>query len=98
MIAFEIKFINACCNGSRSVVITGNSPAASTVTYEAFGGAGNDAFALNTPHSIQHGGAGNDVLANTSFQFPATLDGGTDTDRCARGTTRDVLSSCEIVP
>jgi hypothetical protein len=32
------------------------------VTYEAFGGAGNDAFALNTPHSIEHGNAGNDNL------------------------------------
>jgi hypothetical protein len=74
------------------------APAGSTVIYEAFGGAGDDAFALNTPHSIEHGGAGNDVLANTSFQFPATLDGGTGTDRCARGTTRDVLISCEIVP
>ena len=74
------------------------APAGSTVTYEAFGGAGHDGFALNTPHSIEHGNAGNDVLANTSSQFPATLDGGTDTDRCARGTTRDVLSSCEIVP
>ena len=42
--------------------------------------------------------AGNDFLANTSFQFPATLDGGTDSDRCARGTTRDVLVGCEIIP
>ena len=74
------------------------APAGSTVIYEAFGGAGNDAFALNTPHSIEHGGAGNDVLANTSFQFSATLDGGTGTDRCARGTTRDIVISCEIVP
>ena len=74
------------------------APANSTVTYEAFGGAGNDGFALNTPHSIEHGNAGNDVLANTSFQFPATLDGGTDSDRCARGTTRDVLVGCEIIP
>ena len=74
------------------------APANSTVTYEAFGGAGNDGFALNTPHSIEHGNAGHDVLANTSFQFPATLDGGTDSDRCARGTTRDVLVGCEIIP
>ena len=28
------------------------APANSTVTYESFGGAGNDGFALNTPHSI----------------------------------------------
>ena len=74
------------------------APATSTVTYEAFGDAGNDAFALNTPHSIEHGGGGNDFLANTSFQFPATLDGVNGTDRCARGTTRDVLINCEIVP
>jgi hypothetical protein len=74
------------------------APAGSTVTYEAFGGAGNDGFALNTPHSIEHGNAGNDVLANTSSQFPATLDGGTGSDRCARGTTRDVLVGCEIIP
>jgi hypothetical protein len=74
------------------------APAGSTVTYEAFGGAGNDAFALNTPHSIEHGNPGNDVLSNTSFQFPATLDGGTNSDRCARGTTRDVLVGCEIIP
>jgi hypothetical protein len=72
--------------------------AGSTVTYAAFGGAGNDAFAPNAPHSIEHGGAGNDVLANTSRQFPATLDGGTGTDRCARGTTRDDLVACEVTP
>lgn len=74
------------------------APAGSTVTYEAFGGAGNDGFALNTPHSIEHGGAGNDVLANTSRQFPTTLDGGGGTDRCARGTARDVFVSCEVIP
>jgi hypothetical protein len=74
------------------------APAKSTVTYEAFGGAANDGFALNTPHSIEHGNAGHDVLANTGFQFPATLDGGIDSDRCARGTTRDVLVGCEIIP
>jgi hypothetical protein len=74
------------------------APAGTTVTYEAFGGAGNDAFALNTPRSIEHGGAGNDVLANTSRQFPATLDGGTGSDRCARGTARDVLVGCEVIP
>jgi hypothetical protein len=74
------------------------APATSTVTYEAFGGPGNDAFALNTPHSIEHGDAGNDYLANTSFQFPATLDGGTGTDRCVRGTARDTLISCETTP
>jgi hypothetical protein len=45
------------------------APATSTVTYEAFGGPGNDASALNTPHSIEHGDAGNGSLANTSFQF-----------------------------
>ena len=73
------------------------APANSTVIFEAFGGAGNDAFALNTPHSVEHGGIGNDVLANTSFQFPATLDGGAASDRCARGTTRDVLVGCEII-
>jgi hypothetical protein len=73
------------------------APAGSTVTYEAFGDAGNDAFALNTPHSIEHGGTGDDVLANTSRQFPATLDGGAGTDRCARGTARDVLFACEVV-
>jgi hypothetical protein len=44
------------------------------------------------------GGAGNDVLANTSRQFSAALDGGTGTDRCARGTTRDVLVACEVIP
>jgi Ca2+-binding RTX toxin-like protein len=74
------------------------APAGSAVTYEAFGGAGNDAFALNTPHSIEHGGAGNDVLANTSRQFATTLDGGSGTDRCARGTARDVVVSCEVIP
>ena len=74
------------------------APANSAVTFEAFGGAGNDAFALNTPYSVEHGGVGNDVLANTSFQFPATLDGGTGSDRCARGTARDVLVGCEIIP
>ena len=73
------------------------APATSTITYEAFGGPGNDAVALNTPHSIEHGEAGNDFLANTSFQFPATLDGGTGTDRCARGTARDSLISCESI-
>lgn len=73
------------------------APAGSTVTYEAFGGAGNDAFALNTPHSIEHGGTGDDVLANTSRQFPATLDGGAGTDRCARGTGRDVVVACEVI-
>ncbi len=41
---------------------------------------------------------GNDVLANTSRQFPATLDGGTGTDRCARGTIRDDLVACEVTP
>jgi hypothetical protein len=74
------------------------APANSAVTYEAFGGPGNDAFALNTPHSIEHGDAGNDSLSNTSFQFPATLDGGTSSDRCARGTGRDILVSCETIP
>jgi hypothetical protein len=74
------------------------APAGSAVTYEAFGGAGNDAFALNTPHSVEHGGTGDDVLANTSRQFTATLDGGPGTDRCARGTARDVLVACEITP
>jgi len=74
------------------------APAGSAVTYEAFGGAGNDAFALNTPHSIEHGGAGNDFLANTSRQFATTLDGGAGTDRCARGTTRDVFVACEVIP
>jgi hypothetical protein len=73
------------------------APAGSAVTYEAFGGAGDDAFALNTPHSIERGGAGNDVLANTSSRFPATLDGGTGSDRCARGTARDVLVACEAI-
>ena len=74
------------------------APAGSTVTYEAFGGAGNDAFALNTPHSIEDGGAGNDILANTSRQFATTLDGGAGSDRCARGTARDVLVACEVIP
>lgn len=74
------------------------APAGSTVTYEALGGAGNDAFALNTPHSVERGGAGNDFLANTSRQFSATLDGGSGTDRCARGTTRDTLVACEVIP
>jgi hypothetical protein len=74
------------------------APVGSTVTYEAFGGAGNDGFALNTPHSIEHGGAGNDSLANTSRQFATTLDGGDGTDRCARGTTRDVFVACEVIP
>ena len=31
------------------------APANSAVTFEAFGGAGNDAFALNTPHGIEQG-------------------------------------------
>jgi hypothetical protein len=74
------------------------APAGSTVTYEAFGGAGNDAFALNTPHSIEHGGTGNDALANTSRQFATTLDGGAGSDRCARGTAGDVLVACEVIP
>jgi hypothetical protein len=74
------------------------APATSTVIYDAFGGPGNDAFALNTPHSIEHGDGGNDFLANTSFQFPATLDGGTGTDRCARGTARDTLVNCDTIP
>jgi hypothetical protein len=74
------------------------APVGSAVTFEAFGGAGDDAFALNTAHSIEHGGVGNDVLANTSSRFPATLDGGTGSDRCARGAARDVLVGCEIVP
>jgi hypothetical protein len=74
------------------------APATSTLTYEALGGAGNDGFALNTPHSIERGGAGDDFLANTSRQFTATLDGGAGADRCARGTARDVLTGCEVTP
>jgi hypothetical protein len=38
------------------------------------------------------------IGAPANFQFSATLDAGTGTDRCARGTTRDVLVGCEIIP
>jgi len=72
------------------------APAGSRVQFEVLLGPGTDVTAVNTPNSTVRGEGDNDNLANTSSQFPATLDGGAGTDRCPIG--RNVIDnriSCE---
>jgi hypothetical protein len=77
--------------------VSGAALAATTVCHRR-SAPGNDNFALNTPQQDRTRQRRQRLLGHDQLPIPGDPQRRHRRDRCARGATRDILVSCEIIP